>query len=99
MRAQRRPLGEYMGNQHSSELADTPPESDSLTEYDRAQLKLYARLLDAEADGAKLSEIVLYLFGIDASREPSRAQRVHESHLKRAHWIAQQGYRELIRKA
>lgn len=88
-----------MGNQNSFELADTPPECDSLTEYDRAQLKLYARLLDAEVDGAALSEIVLYLFGIDASREPKRAQRVHESHLKRAHWIAQQGYRELLPKA
>ncbi len=95
----RRPLGEYMGNQHSSEHAEAPPKSDNLTEYDRAQLKLYARLLDAEADGATLSEIVLYLFGIDASREPKRAQRVHASHLKRAHWIAQQGYRELLWKA
>ncbi|WP_253798402.1 DNA -binding domain-containing protein [Rhodovulum sp. P5] len=99
MWAQRRPLGEYMGNQQSSELAESPPESDSLTEYDQAQLKLYARLLDAEADGATLSEIVLHLFGIDASQEPKRAQQVHESHLRRAHWIAQQGYRELLRKA
>lgn len=37
-----------MSAQIGFKLADAPPESDSLTDYDRAQLKLYARLLDAD---------------------------------------------------
>ncbi|WP_299631965.1 DUF2285 domain-containing protein [uncultured Roseobacter sp.] len=86
-----------MGNQISQKLTDIPAHSDALTDYDRAQLKLYARLLDAEAEGAALSEVAQYLFGIDADDEPERARRVHDSHLVRAHWIAEHGYRELLR--
>ncbi|WP_299211549.1 DUF2285 domain-containing protein [uncultured Tateyamaria sp.] len=99
MWAQRRLLGEWMGNQNSFELAEAPPESDSLTDYDRAQLKLYARLLDAQADEAALSEIAHHLFGINAEDEPERAKRIHDSHLARAHWVAEQGYRDLLPKA
>ena len=88
-----------MSRQISPRLTDTPPVSDHLTDYDRAQLKLYARLLDAEADGAALSEITHHLFGIDAEDEPERARRVHDSHLVRAHWVAEQGYRDLLTSA
>ena len=88
-----------MSRQISPRLIDTPPVSDHLTDYDRAQFKLYARLLDAEADGAALSEIAHYLFGIDAEEEPERAKRVHDNHLVRAHWVADQGYRELLTSA
>lgn len=93
------PIGGRMGNQNTRELSDTPPQSEAVTDYDRAQLKLYARLLDAEADGAALSEIVQKLFGIDPGREPDRARRVHESHLSRAHWMTENGYRALLSQA
>ncbi|MFG1193473.1 DUF2285 domain-containing protein, partial [Xanthobacter flavus] len=33
-------------------FADTAPSASELTDYDRAHIKLYARLLDATADGA-----------------------------------------------
>ncbi len=89
-------MGEKMSRPITQGFTDTPPDSDHLTDYDRAQLKLYARLLDAEADGADFSEIAHYLFGIDAADEPERARLVHDSHLDRAHWIAEQGYRELL---
>ncbi|GMN13042.1 MULTISPECIES: DUF2285 domain-containing protein [Alphaproteobacteria] len=88
-----------MTDQINQKLVDTPPESDTITEYDRAQLKLYARLLDAEADGAALSEITHHLFGIEVDDEPERARHVHDSHLVRAHWVAQHGYHELLTKA
>ena len=92
-------MGGKMSKQITQGFTDTPPDSDSLTDYDRAQLKLYARLLDAEADGADLSEIAHHLFGIDAADEPERARRVHDNHLVRAHWVADQGYRELLTNA
>lgn len=78
---------------------DEPPESAALTAYDRAHMKLYLRLLDAETDGADWREAVSVLFGIDPAREPERANRVHRSHLARAHWMTEHGYRQLMREA
>lgn len=73
------------------------PNSLALTEYDRQHIKLYARLLDAEADGADWQEAVQVLFGISPITEPERARRVHDSHLARAHWMTEHGYRQLRR--
>ncbi|MEM7683204.1 MAG: DUF2285 domain-containing protein [Pseudomonadota bacterium] len=85
-----------MTRRNSGDFADVPPANDFVTDYDRQHLKLYARLLDAEVDGAPLAEIVKVLFGIDANTEPERARRLHDGHLGRAHWMAENGYRNLI---
>jgi hypothetical protein len=77
---------------------DEPPQSAVLTSYDRAHMKLYLRLLDAETDGADWREAVEVLFGIDPAKEPERASRVHRSHLERARWMTEQGYRQLARE-
>lgn len=76
---------------------DEAPTSLALTEYDRQHVKLYARLLDAEADGADWKEAAEILFGICPDAEPERARRVHDSHLARAHWMTEHGYRQLRR--
>lgn len=81
------------------DFLDEPPIGASMTEYDRKHLKLYMRLLDAEADGADWEEAVHVLFGIDAEQEPDRARRVHSSHLARARWMTEHGYRELLRQS
>ncbi|WP_404294440.1 DNA -binding domain-containing protein (plasmid) [Microvirga sp. RSM25] len=78
---------------------DTAPSGAELTPYDGAHMKLYMRLLDAEADGADWREAVLILFGIDPVREPDRAKRVHDSHLARARWMMHTGYRHLLRRS
>ena len=80
------------------EFLDQPPESPALTPYDRTHVKLYLRLLDADTDGADWREAVALLFGIDPDREPERAQRVHHSHLTRARWMTEHGYRQLVRE-
>ena len=77
---------------------DIAPVSGELTEYDRAHIKLYMRLLDADADGAEWTEAVNILFGIDPALEPVRARQVHDSHLARARWMTQSGYRQLLRR-
>ncbi|CUA89212.1 Uncharacterized conserved protein (DUF2285) [Chelatococcus sambhunathii] len=77
---------------------DEPPQSAVLTSYDRAHMKLYLRLLDAETDGADWREAVEVLFGIDPAKERERASRVHRSHLARARWMTEQGYRQLARE-
>lgn len=76
---------------------DEPPASTALTEYDRQHVKLYVRLLDAEADGADWREAVEVLFGICPKSEPDRAKQVHDAHLARAHWMTEHGYRQLRR--
>jgi hypothetical protein len=61
-------------------------------------MKLYMRLLDAEADGADWRETMPILFGIDPDQEPARARQVHLAHLARAHWMTERGYRQLVRE-
>lgn len=74
---------------------DEAPAVDMLTEYDRQHVKLYLRLLDAEAEGVDWEEAVEVLFGIDPDVEPERARTVHDSHLARAHWMSVHGYKVL----
>lgn len=77
---------------------DAPPQSSVLTAYDREHMKLYLRLLDAATDGAAWQEAVAVLFGLDPLREPERARHIHDSHLARARWMTQMGYRLLLRQ-
>ncbi len=78
---------------------DSAPTGDELTDYDREHVKLYLRLLDAEADGAAWQEAVSLLFGIDPDQEPQRARQMHSSHLERARWMTEKGYLLLLRRA
>lgn len=80
-------------------FADEPPQSSSLTEYDREHLALYIRLLDAADEGAEWTEVVRVLFGLDPNRDGERARRIHDSHLARARWMTEHGYRDLLRSA
>ena len=77
-------------------VAEMPPTPDALTDYDRQHLKAYARLLDADAEGADWQEVARLVLRLDVSREPDRARRVYDAHLARARWMAQTGYRNLL---
>lgn len=79
-------------------IAATAPQGDALTVYDCANVKLYMRLLDAETSGATLAEMAQVLFDIDAEAEPDRARDVVETHLARARWMTEIGYRLLLAK-
>lgn len=76
---------------------DEPPNSQTLTTYDREHMVLYLRLLDSSRDGADWREAVQILFGLDPEIEPERCRQVHDSHLARARWMTEHGYRELVR--
>ena len=78
------------------EFLDAPPDSPSLTDYDRRHLKLYARLLDAQAAGATWEEAFMVLFDDTQSIPPERAKRIHEAHLKRAEWMTTTGFNYLF---
>lgn len=75
---------------------DRPPELDRVGPYDHKHLASYLRLLDAEAEGADWREAVAVIFGLDPEKEPKRAKLVHDSHLARAHWMTEKGYRHLL---
>lgn len=80
------------------DFLDEPPDCAMLTDYDRAHMKLYLRLLDAATDGADWREAVSILFGLDPDREPERARQIHDRHLVRARWMTTHGYRLLVRE-
>ena len=78
-------------------IMDEAPAGSEITDYDRLCAPKYLRLLDARAAGAPWEEAVQAIFGVDATREPERARRIHESHLARAQWMMDVGYRDLLK--
>jgi len=78
-------------------IADQAPNDPLLTAYDEEHFVVYLRLLDAEADGADWMEASLIVLRIDPIRERARARRAWESHLARAKWMTEKGYRQLLR--
>jgi len=79
-----------------SAFQDRPPATERVNAYDEQHLATYIRLLDADAEGADWREVVTIIFGLDPSREPDRAKMVHDSHLARARWMTEAGYRHLL---
>jgi hypothetical protein len=79
------------------DIADVAPTDSTLTPYDEQHLITYLRVLDADAEGADWREVAKIVLHIDPDREPERARRAHESHLARAKWMTEHGYRHLLR--
>src|SRR3990167_1959944 len=78
---------------------DRAPADDRITAYDERHFVTYLRLLDADAEGANWREAAQIVFGLDANEDADRALEVHASHLARARWMTQHGYRHLLEKA
>lgn len=78
-------------------VSDTAPVEAVLTGYDEQHLVTYLRLLDADAEGADWREVANIVLHIDPEREPERARQAWESHLARAKWMTESGYRHLLR--
>lgn len=79
------------------DVSDRAPTSPVLTGYDERHLVTYLRLLDAAEDGADWREVAAIVLHIDPAREPLRARRAWETHLVRARWMTEHGYRHLLR--
>jgi uncharacterized protein (DUF736 family) len=62
-----------------------------------SRLVTYLRLLDADAEGADWREVARVVLHIDPDREPDRARHAFDSHLARAKWMTEHGYRDLLR--
>jgi hypothetical protein len=83
--------------ENSRPIADEAPNGAALTDYDRVHLSTYLRLLDAAEEGAGWEESSRIVLGIDPATQPDRARRAHETHLARARWLTEHGYRDLLR--
>jgi hypothetical protein len=79
------------------DVADAAPTDAMLTPYDHEHRITYLRLLDADAEGADWQEVAEIVLHIDPVLEPDRARRAIDSHLARAKWMTEQGYRHLLR--
>ncbi len=81
---------------NSHPIADAAPSDEHVTDYDRVHFKVYLRMLDAAKEGAAWEEVSSILLGIDPLREPVRAKHAYETHLARARWLANEGYKDLL---
>lgn len=79
------------------DVADVAPTGPTLTGYDQEHLVTYLRLLDADAEGADWREVARIVLHIDPELDPNRARHAFESHLARAKWMTESGYRHLLR--
>ena len=79
------------------EVAPRAPSGPELTDYDRAHLVTYLRLLDAEAAGAPWEEAARILLSADPAKGRDAARMQYETHAMRARWMAQEGYLDLLR--
>ena len=80
------------------DVHDTAPTADAITSYDRDHMITYLRTLDAHAEGIAWEDVARMVLHIGPEREPDRAKRAYESHLARAKWMTEKGYRHLSRR-
>ena len=78
---------------------EEPPQSATLTSYDREHMKLYLRLLDAATENTDWREAMCVIFGLDPDADPERARRIYDAHLARAQWMTTEGYRLLAQES
>lgn len=78
---------------------DRAPSDDQVTAYDERHFVTYLRLLDAAEEGAEWQEVARIVFGLAVESDPERTRLVHDSHLARARWMTEQGYRQLLEKS
>ena len=76
---------------------DRAPDTGYVTEYDERHRQTYWRLLDAAAENADWREVVRIIFGIAPTAEPDRARLIYETHLARARWMTEIGYRHYLK--
>ena len=58
--------------------------------------RLIVERLDAAEEDADWREAVRVIFGIDPASEPERARTIYDTHLARARWMTEMGYRHYL---
>jgi len=82
------------------DVQDEAPTSATLTDYDRLHFITYLRLLDSREDPtATWEEVSRLVLRIDPAAEPTRARRAYDTHMARARWMTESGYKHLLHEA
>jgi len=76
-------------------LREAAPTGDVVTDYDRAHLQLYIRLLDARSAGKSSDDMCRFVLEIDPDGDPDGAHKLLKSHLERAAWMSSIGFRQI----
>jgi hypothetical protein len=84
-----------VGSKNPGSVRDAAPSGDVVTDYDRAHLQHYIRLLDAHSAGASRDEMCRLVLEIDPADDPVAAEKLLESHLERARWMSSVGFRQI----
>ena len=75
----------------------TPPNSDSITAYDREHFATYLRLLDAIATNVDWRVCAQQILGLDVDVDASAARSLFDANLARAVWMTKSGYKGLLK--
>jgi len=86
-----------MANCSPTPIEAIPPTGDALTPYDRTHFVTYLKLLDAHAMTIDWKETARSVLSLDPDADPESAQRSYDTHLARARWMTQSGYRQLLK--
>jgi hypothetical protein len=86
-------------NTPQAPIADTAPADTQLTDYDKSHFVTYLRLLDAAGENAPWDEVARIVLGLDPVKHAEASRRIYDSHLARARWISDHGYRDLLQRA
>ena len=82
----------------SAPLVDaSAPTSPNVTAYDERRFPLYIRLLDANTAGAPWENVADTVLGLDIQADSIAAHHTWQSHLDRAKWMTEVGYRDLLK--
>ena len=78
-------------------VADIVPWDDKITLCDKAHFSRYLRLLDAVDAGANSDDMCRAILDRDPVADPAGAKKTLESHLARARWMYEQGYKDMLK--
>ena len=78
------------------DVEDEAPRGPDITTYDEQHYVTYLRLLDASRDGADWQEVASIVLHRDPVRDEAGTRRCWESHLERARWLSNKGYRRIL---
>ena len=67
-----------------------------ITDYDRAHLATYLKLLDADKLDVDWKATARAVLALDTEKDSEAARRVYDAHLERARWMTVTGYRLLL---
>jgi hypothetical protein len=84
-----------VGSKSPNGLREAAPTGGAVTDYDRAHLQFYIRLLDARSAGMSSDDMCRFVLEIDPTQYPDGSRKLLESHLERAEWMSSVGFRQI----